>query len=395
MAAFAWLTVRQAQEALKHGRLEEALRLIQQPHALEHRGAAALTTRLARAFTMRAERFLRKDDAEAAWRDLLQAEHLHSPEKNAERLRESLTRLGVAEVRALLQAGEPGRAEEAAARLRGKLVRTSELQVVEEAARGWLTALDLAARGEFTRALEGVDRVVRLVRGLKVLEEYRKALEQRQQTFSGLLVRLHEAADAGRGADVIHAAEQVLAVAPQHPEARKVRGQAWKAVEPVTVALSESRPEPSPAQPPAPPSPPDRFLLWIDGVGGYLVCMGTRVNFGQAVPGSPVDVPLVADVSRMHATLSRDGEGYVLEAVRALQVNGKPVTRHLAAPRRPGDARPVVPVPVLAAGPAQRDGPAGSGERPPAHAGGGRRTGDGGNADSRGRAAGPRQYAGP
>ncbi len=155
MAAFAWLTVRQAQEALKHGRLEEALRLIQQPHALEHRGAAALTTRLARAFTMRAERFLRKDDAEAAWRDLLQAEHLHSPEKNAERLRESLTRLGVAEVRALLQAGEPGRAEEAAARLRGKLVRTSELQVVEEAARGWLTALDLAARGEFTRRWKG------------------------------------------------------------------------------------------------------------------------------------------------------------------------------------------------------------------------------------------------
>ncbi len=60
--------------------------------------------------------------------------------------------------------------------------------------------------------------------------------------------------------------------------------------------------------------------------------MGTRVNFGQAVPGSPVDVPLVADVSRMHATLSRDGEGYVLEAVRALQVNGKPVTRTLLHP---------------------------------------------------------------
>ncbi len=330
MAGFAWLAVRQAQEALKHGRLEEALRLLNQPHAVEHRGAAALTTRLARAFTMRAERSLRKDDAEAAWRDLLQAEHLHSPEKNAERLREALTRLGVAEVRALLQAGEPGRAEEAAARLRGKLVRTSELQVVEEAARGWLSALDLAARGEFARALEGVDRVVRLVRGLKVLEEYRKDLEQRQQTFAGLLMRLHEAADAGRGADVVHAAEQVLAVAPQHPEARKARGQAWKAVEPVTVALSESRPEP-PAQA-APPSSPDRFLLWIDGVGGYLVCMGTRVNFGQAVPGSPVDVPLVADVSRMHATLSRDGEGYVLEAVRALQVNGKPVTRTCSTP---------------------------------------------------------------
>ena len=55
MAGFAWLAVRQAQEAMKHGRLEEALRLLNQPHAQEHRGAAALTTKLARAFTARAQ----------------------------------------------------------------------------------------------------------------------------------------------------------------------------------------------------------------------------------------------------------------------------------------------------------------------------------------------------
>ena len=47
-----------------------------------------------------------------------------------------------------------------------------------------------------------------------------------------------------------------------------------------------------------------------------------------------MDVPLVADVSRLHATLTRDGEGYVLKAVRPLQVNGQPVTRALL---RPGD----------------------------------------------------------
>ena len=280
MAGFAWLAVRQAQEAMKHGRLEEALRLLNQPHAQEHRNAAALTTKLAQAFVVRAERSLRKDDAEAAWRDLLEAEHLRTAEKNAERLREALTRLGVAEVRALLQTGEPGRAEEAAGRLRGKLVRTPELQVLEDAAHSWLAARDLAVCGEFARALEAVDRVIRLVRGLKVLEEYRKDLDQRRQTFAGLLVRLHEAANAGRGADVIHAAEAVLAVAPQHLEARKARGQAWKTVEPVDGGVSESRPVPE--QPPAPPSTPDRFLLWIDGVGGYLVCLGIA---GQLRPG--------------------------------------------------------------------------------------------------------------
>ena len=63
MAGFAWLAMRQAQEALKHGRLEEALRLLSQPHAQDRRGSAALVNRLARAFVERGERSLRKDDA--------------------------------------------------------------------------------------------------------------------------------------------------------------------------------------------------------------------------------------------------------------------------------------------------------------------------------------------
>ena len=334
MAGFSWLALRQAQEALKHARLEEALRLLSQPPVQERRGAALLVNRLARAFVERAERSLRKDDAEAAWRDLLQAEQLQTPDKDAERLRDALTRLGVAEVRALLQAGEPGRAEEEIARLRGKLVRSSELQVLDEGARGWLAARDLAGRGEFSQAMEAVDRARRLVKDVGVLEEYRRDLTRRRECCGASLARLHEAAQAGRWADALGAADQVLSVAPQHAEARKVRGQAWKAVEPITVAVAGPATETAGGATAGPQASPDRFLLWIDGVGGYLVCLGSRITFGQAIPGSPVDVPLVADLSRMHATLTRDGEGYVLEAVRSIQVNGRPATRALL---RPGD----------------------------------------------------------
>jgi hypothetical protein len=75
--------------------------------------------------------------------------------------------------------------------------------------------------------------------------------------------------------------------------------------------------------------------LWVDGVAGFLVCTGSRVTFGQAVlEGGPVDVPLFADVSRIHAELSRDGEGFLIEAGkgatgahRSLLVNGKDMTR--------------------------------------------------------------------
>ena len=103
---------------------------------------------------------LRLEDAEAASRrDLLAAEALLTGEKTAGRLRESLVRLGIAEVRfSLLHAGEPARAEDVASRLHGRQVRTPELQVLEEGARGWIAARDLADRAEFARAVDLADR---------------------------------------------------------------------------------------------------------------------------------------------------------------------------------------------------------------------------------------------
>jgi hypothetical protein len=64
------------------------------------------------------------------------------------------------------------------------------------------------------------------------------------------------------------------------------------------------------------------FALWIDGVGGYLVCLSHRITIGQAQLDTPVDIALIADVSRHHATVNRDPEGYFLEAVRKVQING-------------------------------------------------------------------------
>ena len=74
---------------------------------------------------------------------------------------------------------------------------------------------------------------------------------------------------------------------------------------------------------------PTQYLLWVDGVGGYLVCLSHRVTLGQANPESAVDVALLADVSRHHATIQRDPEGYFLEAVRRVQVNGQPTEKAL------------------------------------------------------------------
>jgi tetratricopeptide (TPR) repeat protein len=329
MLGFAWLGLRQAKAALQGGRLEEAQRLLREAEKQGKNGTCSLLNRLARAYVQRGERQLRQDDAEGAWRDLLAAEALMTAEKTAGRLREALTRLGVAEVRALLQAGEPGRADDAAGRLRGRQARSPELQVLEEGARGWISAREMADRGEFARAVETADRSRRLLGPIRPLDDWRDDLEKRRQKFSDLQGQLHEAADAARWGEALALAEQVIATAPEHAEARKVRARAWKAVEPITVAHRAGGGTNGSAD-----GSPARLLLWIDGIGGYLVCLSPRVTLGQAAAEALVDVPLVADVSRLHATLTRDAEGYLLEGTKELQVNSQPIRRALL---RPGD----------------------------------------------------------
>jgi hypothetical protein len=77
----------------------------------------------------------------------------------------------------------------------------------------------------------------------------------------------------------------------------------------------------------AQPTAIDRFLLWIDAVGGYLVCGGDRVRIGQQSPGNPVEIPLVADLARHHATLRRDGESYLIEPVREVSIGDRSIDR--------------------------------------------------------------------
>lgn len=76
-------------------------------------------------------------------------------------------------------------------------------------------------------------------------------------------------------------------------------------------------------------APGSRFLLWVDAVGGFLVCAEPQVRLGQAVPECRVEVPLLADLSRHHATIRRDGEGYLIDPIGETQRGGQPL-RHAA-----------------------------------------------------------------
>jgi len=391
MVSSPWLTLKQSAEAAAQGRPDEAHRLLAPLLDAGYRKAWRIARDVVKAYCKRAMRSLDRDNAaDAAWRDLLAAEALNTGEKCVADLRVTLTRLGLVQGRAALEAGTPLVAVDGIARLRDRGVFHPDLRQVEEAAQDWILAAEKADRGEFLPALDDLDRLrSRLPCPPTGLDRFRSEVEARHDRFRDAVTRAQEGAEAKQWRVALAAAESALAAAPEHREARTLRTKAWQAAYPESPAVEKPAPVPQtiidvapvprPVASPSrdttksgirssrveatadliagfsgrgsPPSDgssersplPRRFLLWVDGVAGYLVCTGSRVAFGQAVlEGGPVDVPLFADVSRVHADVTRDVEGYVVESgkaapvngqevLRTVQVNGKPANRALLA----------------------------------------------------------------
>jgi hypothetical protein len=377
MSLTVWLTVRQAREALRTGRPEVARKLLDPFVSHGHKRAVAVVPEVARGYRLRGEQALRRDDPTAAWDDLLAAESLAPADPDAAALRSTLTKLGLAECRAALLAGNPLHALHTLARLKQRTAFHPEFEGYETAAREWVLAIELADRGDFPAAAAALDRGKSRVRPdvAAAFDTFAAALTRRYDRCRAAVDRLYQAAERHGWTDVLRAADEVAEVAPDHREVRNMKARAWAALhsgsgngvpapsshvgEVVELAWSPTRtvdpapfaptmsyplarpvsavahPAPQPARPVSssgvPAGLPKRFVLWIDGVGGYLVCLGQRVGFGQATASGPVDVPLFADVSRLHAELTRDGEGYVLESGREVAVNGRAATRAVLA----------------------------------------------------------------
>lgn len=72
----------------------------------------------------------------------------------------------------------------------------------------------------------------------------------------------------------------------------------------------------------------DRRMVWVDSVGGFLLCLDNEVTLGQPVgeTSSGPTVPILADISRRHAVLRREAGSYVLEPLGPTFVDGQPIT---------------------------------------------------------------------
>jgi hypothetical protein len=397
------IVLRQAEEAARAGRFEEAYALANRPDVTDHHHAVQFRSRLALDLIARATRRGVVDDLAGAIEDLNLAERIGAPPDSLAAARLNLADRVADEVRVDLDAGEPVRTLERIEELARHKIGGPSLRRTREIAEAWQSALAEGRRGEFGRAHEQLDRAERLAAGAgaiaaqQALALAKTDLENRQKGASPKVEALYAALSEGKWPQILAAAEAVLVSVPEHPAARQARTRAWQqiaaigpgtaaqwpqrgarvaqatattgesgdreAVEPGHTAEPEgiiwlsaaakhevgsspfdlganaqaAAPKVRPAvvnrisAPPRlltrvePVGPKGRFLLWVDAVGGYLVCLDDRTVLGRAGSDSHADVPLMGDLSRNHATLLRNGEGYLLQAHHASFVNGKPV----------------------------------------------------------------------
>jgi hypothetical protein len=324
------LTLRQAEEAVRSERFEEALELARRPEVADHCRAGQLRNRVALQLVDRAREHVRQGHSQAAWHDLRQAELAGAPNAKVAQVRGELTERGAAEVRAALDAGDPSQAMTLADDLRNRGADSAELRRLYEAAAAWARAQRAAKLGEFNRAIEFLETASRQICGHERVEQNLKSTQRDRERAVELRGQLQGALAAQNWLQVLQTADAFLEIAPDCREVKQARDEALRRLG-VRVTSATNIAPPSLLDDASPVRSPleskngsrNRFILWVDGVGGFLVCQGNVVTLGQANPGCTVDVPILGDLSRQHATIVRDGEGYLIRSDRDLAINGR------------------------------------------------------------------------
>jgi len=352
------LQLREAEQAYREGRLGEAGRLLRQPPLREFLPARRLLDKVAKKLVRRGREQAADGQTLAGWRDLEAVQSLGGELSGTGALRHDLVERTLNEVVDYLAAGEPHTALARLDKLAAHGPLDGHARRLRQAAQNVREARRLVRRGQFARAGAEFETAASLCPEIKFFEQARRQCATDAETFRQRIQQLHQQVGQSRWSEALATAEELLTLAPQYQPAIETRQRAWEAVGmhlDISSAAgsfgrsnwnlggqSGARPNPRGSgsmnrmhHANELTTPERRFVLWVDAVGGYLVCPADEIRIGQPLTERRVDVPILADLSRVQTVLHRDGEGYLIEPVRATRLNGHPLES--IAPLRDGD----------------------------------------------------------
>jgi hypothetical protein len=331
------LELRQAEDALKQGRLEEAGRLACRGNLQEFLPAQKLLGEIAARLAERGRQRTAGGETSAGWNDVELAARFGADAESVSLVRRQMVDAASVELERYLAADEPQAALDRLDALERRHIDDRRLRELRQVAQDLADARRLARQGRFAEADARLAAAAALRADLEFIAARRPALEQQAEDCRRIAQDAHRALAAEDWSAAQGLADQWLNLAPDCGDARSLRQRAWAA-----VGGGQGQPGPATRTVVAPPrgdkpsgqssdvlpahEPGPRFIAWVDGVGGYLVCEGNEVVLGPPLRSGGADVPLLGDISRHHAVIRRDGEGYVIVPRRDTKVNGATVT---------------------------------------------------------------------
>lgn len=344
----AWrLQLRSARRAVADGRWDEAADMLASESLREFLPAKQLSQDLAGRLVERARNRMAGGQSQAGWQDLNKAARLGAAEAEVAEIRRVQADDRLARAIELLASGDTTAAKTELDRMHERNLGGNERRAWQMIANHIDNADQRAVKGELAVAIESLEKGKRLIpveTGADVIRQLTNRLQRLRADAPRLLeldARLHKAVAAADWTEALAAAEAVLELAPQHTAARQARHRAWQAVGmEVTrahaprspqrgfgkwqaMASTHAHPRSGKADTVTDRKPGKRLVAWIDAVGGFLVCLGDEIVLGQPAADGSVDVPFLADLSRRHAIIRREGEAYVLTPLQRTTVDGQ------------------------------------------------------------------------
>lgn len=354
------LRLREARMAWQSGRFDDASALLLTESLRDFLPAKRLAQGVAAKIVERAQDRFRRGNSLAGWQDLSTASLLGGDEREIARLKQQYLDTRLNEALLYLVAGQTDAAGQELQRLQSHGVADGRARVYgqlvqlvrdahQAAARGHLAeaSATLARAGQLAESSDpGIDTMTKVAQRLR---DESNRLACQDADCQRLSAELHAALAAENWSAALVAADAILAIAPHHAAAGQARRRAWRAVGmdatlpcgprrgAAFVSLAWNRAagnvdrqstrasRPSEVDTVAGNSQPQRALLWVDAVGGFLVCLDDCITLGQPSSGDQLAVPILADLSRRHAVIRRDGGAYVLEPLHATRVNGREI----------------------------------------------------------------------
>jgi hypothetical protein len=327
------LKLREAEEAVSSGRLDEARRVMVDGRLAEFLPGKRLSDRLAAKLAQRACEHADHGDWDSALKDLAAGEAVGGDADGFREPRQSLSQTAIAHIEQRVCGGDVSGALGLLEKFEKYKLTGTAGQSLREVARRLESARNLSRRGRFADACEQLSAAMAIRSDLPALRRQHDDCKAKGEQLRVLAEQLHKTLGESQWDRCAALADELLALAPEYQVAREAKRRAWAEV---GAHLEKSRPnslpaglspangasgEDDPSQAPA----RRRLLLWIDGVGGYLTCLSDEVIIGQATPGTGVDIPILADISRRHLRIRRESGSYVVEPLHTTRLEGRSI----------------------------------------------------------------------